>query len=466
MKRFLRLLDFLMKIDHLPLRKRNLPTSLRLTAARAGALLAMLMLLLALSACSGDILQVLLPPSPTPPAPALDLTETAPPSPDSPTATPAAPSNIQTLTIWVPPQFDPNGASTAANLLKSRLEEFSAQNPDLTLNVRVKALSGPGSLIESLAAASAAAPQALPSLVLLSRSDLETAALKGLVFPLDGLSQALTDADWYPYARQLAMIQGSNFGIPFAGDALLLIYRPARIGAAPGGWNAILERGQPLIFPAGDPQALFTLALYQSLGGKVEDLQSRPTLEAETLTRVLTFYSNGARQGIFPAWLTQYQTDSQAWQAYHENRGNWLITWSSRYLSELPVDTTAISLPALEDNPPSLASGWVWAVSDPLSEKHAASVRLAEFLAQSDFLAEWSAAAGYIPPRPSSLTAWSNQNLKALLSQLVLSAQVRPSNYLVSSLGPVLQEATIQVIRNQSDPIQAAETAAERLNLP
>lgn len=436
-------------------------------ALSKAALLVSWMLLLALSACSGDFLSSLRSPTARSETSIVDETETVLPVLPTPTETIAAAEAVPTLTLWLPPQFDPDSGSDAGNLLKTRLEEFSQQNPDVVLQVRIKALSGAGGLIESLTAASAAAPQALPSLVLLPRSDLETAALKGLVFPLDGLTQTLSDADWYPYARQLAAIQGSTFGIPFAGDILLLAYRPAKIGATPTSWDAILERGQPLIFPAGDPQALITLALYQSVGGKVEDPQSRPTLQADTLSQILTLYSNGARQGIFPAWLTEYQTDGQTWQAYRENRGNWLITWSSRFLSELPADTTAIPVPAPEGGaPPSLTSGWVWAVSDPVAQKHAVSVRLAEYLVQSDFLAAWSVAAGYVPPRPSSLAAWNNQNLKALLSQLVLSAQVRPNNYLVSSLGPVLQEATTQVIRNQGDPTQAAEAAAERFNQP
>lgn len=466
MKKLLHLAGFSMHTNGVPHRRENRPRKGLSKAGRRATLLVSWVLLLALSACSGDFLSSLLSPTAYPATLAVDETETAAPVLPTPTQTTAAVEAVQTLTLWLPPQFDPNSGSDAGNLLRTRLEEFSQQNPDVILQVRIKALSGAGSLIESLTAASAAAPEAVPSLVLLPRSDLETAALKGLVFPLDGLTQMSSDADWYPYARQLATIQGSTFGIPFAGDILLLAYRPAKIGATPTSWTAILERGQPLIFPAGDPQALITLALYQSVGGKVEDQQSRPTLQADTLSQILTLYSNGAHQGIFPAWLTEYQTDGQAWQAYRENRGNWLITWSSRFLSELPVDTTAIPLPALDSDSPSLTSGWVWAVSDPVTQKHAVSVRLAEYLAQSDFLAAWSAAAGYVPPRPSSLAAWSNQNLKALLSQLVLSAQVRPSNYLVSSLGPVLQEAATQVIRNQGDPTQAAEAAAERLNLP
>jgi hypothetical protein len=63
-------------------------------------------------------------------------------------------------------------------LLQQRLDEFNERNPDVILHVRVKAQSGAGNMLESLAAAQAAAPAAAPSLVALSRTDLETAALK------------------------------------------------------------------------------------------------------------------------------------------------------------------------------------------------------------------------------------------------------------------------------------------------
>ena len=82
---------------------------------------------------------------------------------------------------------------------------------------------------------------------------------------------------------------------------------------------------------------------------------------------------------------------------------------------------------------------------------------------QGEFLASWTAAAGYLPTRPTSLALWPNQALQSLLSQIVLSAQLRPNNDLTSSLGPVLADATLQVIKGQTDPVQAAQAAAERL---
>jgi ABC-type glycerol-3-phosphate transport system substrate-binding protein len=93
-------------------------------------------------------------------------------------------------------------------------------------------------------------------------------------------------------------------------------------------------------------------------------------------------------------------------------------------------------------------------------------MELAEYLADAGFLAEWSQAAGYLPVRPSSLDQWNNFNERDLAEQFALAAQLRPANDLTFSLGPVLQEAVRQVLTRQSDSLQAAEAAAERLAKP
>ncbi len=371
------------------------------------------------------------------------------------------------LPIWVPPQFDPANNSPAGNLLRARLDAFMEAHPEIIVEVRVKSSSGPGSLLEALTSTNAAAPAAVPGLIALNRSDLEAAAIKGLIYPLDGLTTAMNDGDWYPFARQLASLQDSMFGLPFAGDALVLLYRPAAIGDQPlNTWGDVLGRGAPLIFQAGDEQAMVTLTLYLSAGGSTQDAQGRPALDATVLTEVFDLYQKGARNGIFPTSIAQYQSPGQAWQAFQEGQADWVITWSSNYLGELPADTNAALLPPLDTNSMTTVNGWIWALSDPDPVRRKASIALAEFLVQPDFLAEWSAAAGYIPTRPTALEGWPNESLQPLFNQVALSAQMRPANELMASLGPVLMEGTLSIIKGQATPIQAARLAAQKLGAP
>lgn len=376
------------------------------------------------------------------------------------------PTQVQVLTLWVPPDFDPAAEKPAGKLLAARLREFSRQNAGYRVNVRVKAASGAGGLLESLNAASGAAPGSLPSVIALSRPDIESAALKGLIAPLDGTSTAIDEVDWYNYARQLAMVQGTTYALPFAGDALVLAYRPAKVFTPPVSWEAIYSLGQPVAFPAGDPQALFVLALYQSVGGAVEDAQRRPTLQADPLSKIFQVLADGEERGIFPSWLIDYETSAQVWQSFRDLRVNALFTWASNYLSTLPPDTTAVAIPALEEKPLTLATGWGWAVSDPVASRRGASIRLVEFLSDAVFLAEWTEAAGYLPTRPSSLEAWTNQDLKTMLGPVAASAQARPTSEQLSSLGSVLKVAAVKLLKEKGDPTQAAQSAAERLAVP
>jgi len=236
----------------------------------------------------------------------------------------------------------------------------------------------------------------------------------------------------------------------------------------PADWQALFKLNLPLAFPAADPQGMLALQLYLSAGGSIKDDQGRPALQVEALTETLKVFADGLKLGTFSGGLAQYQTDGQAAQAYHEQppRAQWLVSWSSRFLSELPADTLAEAVPSLRSKPYTLATGWVWALAEPNLELRPAAVKLAEYLVQSDFLAQWTAAAGYLPTRPSSLAAWSNQTLTSILSPILLAAQARPSNDLLSSLGPVLRDATMQMLKPGADPAQVAQAAAERLAAP
>jgi len=382
-----------------------------------------------------------------------------------------------TLRLWLPPQFDPGSGSEAGELLQARLDEFSRTHPAVRLEVRIKAVDGPGGLSDALSAASAAAPQALPDLVALPRPALEAAALKGLLRPFDNLTHLFTSPGWYNFARQLAYVQNSTFGIPFACDALLMVYRPALVGATPpADWASAQALGLALAFPASDPQALFTLALYQASGGAIQDEQGLPMLSETHLLQVLNFYDEAGRVGLMPNWLTLYETDLQAWDAYTTDQTPMAITWVSRYLAERPANSSAAAFPTPNGEPFTLATGWVWAqptntggqaldidAGAAASLRQILSIELVEFLTEENFLAQWTAAAGYLPPHASSLAAWPDETLRHVLDQLALAARIQPTADVLTSLSLPLQQAAIDVLKQQVDPQAAARAAVERL---
>jgi multiple sugar transport system substrate-binding protein len=373
------------------------------------------------------------------------------------------------LHVWLPREFDPAGNSPASQLLKARLDEFVAVHPGVGLEVRVKALDGPGGLLDALAAANAAAPLALPDLVLLPRPLLESAALKGLLYPFDGLTSLVDDPSWFEYARQLARVKGSTYGMPFVGDALVMAYHPSIIDKIPNSLEASISLGDVLLFPATDPQALFSLDTYLATGESLQDAVGRPSLDKDTLTNILEIYQRASQGGVMPYWITQYSNDAQVWEAFMGEQFPMAVTWASTYLEHRikePADLSFAPLPTPEGTPFTLATGWSWALAGQDTERRALSVSLAEFLVDKDFLAAYTDAAGYLPPRVDALQGWQDADLRQMVERISYSAQLMPPADLISSVGPALEQAVVDVLKAQSDPQSAAQAAIDQINQP
>jgi multiple sugar transport system substrate-binding protein len=412
--------------------------------------------------------------TPTPAAPTSEIQVTpgagSTPMPVTPSETELPPQlpGIVTLHLWLPPEFDPNDGTLAGNLLKARLDEFTAQNPGVSIEVRLKAVQGAGGLLESLVTASAAAPLALPDLVALPRPLLESAALKGLIYPFDSASVSLEGDSWFEYARQLGYLQTTLFGLPFAGDALALTYRPDVL-SAPRDWQAMLNSNQVLVFPAADPNAYVTLALYLAQGGVLQDEQGRPALSESALLNVLEYYHQAAAVNLMPFWLTQSETDSQAWATFTAEQHPMLITWLSHYLAEqrsASVNLALTPLPTTDQADFTLATGWNWALANSDPTRRELSTRLAEYLVDEVFLAEWTQVAGYLPPRPGALARWTDSTLRSVMEQIARSAQLVPPTEVLASLGPLLEQAAVDVLKAESTPPIAVQNALEQLNAP
>ncbi|MBE0688014.1 MAG: hypothetical protein IH585_18625, partial [Anaerolineaceae bacterium] len=98
--------------------------------------------------------------TPTATSPTIESTDVAA---VTPTASPL--SGAVELIIWVPPQFNPQLDTPESVLFRQRIADFEASHDDIFITVRVKGVSGATGLLESLTITSAAASQAMPTLV-------------------------------------------------------------------------------------------------------------------------------------------------------------------------------------------------------------------------------------------------------------------------------------------------------------
>ena len=390
-----------------------------------------LLLLLSLAGCA-DLASLLSTPTPAPTSQTIITPETSTPS------TPTPPFNVEPriLRVWLPPHFDPNADTNAAQLLRQRLAEFQASQRGLRIEVRIKAVDGKAGLLNSLLVTNVAAPAALPDLIALSRVDLESAASTGLLRPMDGLSTLLDDPNWYPFARELGHIQNIGYGLPFAGDALVLIHHAS---LEINSWEDILSSEAPLLIPSDGPRILALLSIYVAAGGSLINEQGLPTLEEQPLTTALTLFHDGLETETFSPSPVESAVNLESIQA--DSTGI-LINWAVNHWAA--GETVMKPVPGLGAAPHTFGNGWMWALAGSTSENQQVATELAEFLMEDAFLDEWTRESGYLPTR---ILPANDEN--AEINAVLESAQVQPSAEVVSTLGPILSQAVSRVLSGE-----------------
>ena len=385
----------------------------------------------------------------SPPTAVPAQTATSTPQP-TPTSTAPAIDQPRLLRVWLPPQFDPNTGTPSAELLKQRLQNFESTHSGIQIEVRIK---DDADILNALSVTANAAPGAMPDLIALSHSNMQTAASAGYLHPLEGLTTILQDPDWYVVAREFGHVQNTEFGLPFACDALLAVYRPAVFESMPAGWNDVFSSGSYIAFPVADPEAFFSLALYLSDGSRFVDDQGVATLNEETLIKVLSFYKSSLDTETTPPAIRDYQTDAQVLQYYRDGKADLAIVWASS-----DIDTKSgqyMPVPGLNDVPYSFADGWVWALAGPNVENQPLAVELAAHLVESGFMSEWTSASGYLPTRPQALAGWGDEELRESVNGVLQSAHPLPSGEVLSVVSPLLREALRRVMNGEQVEVVA-----------
>ena len=360
-----------------------------------------------------------------------------------------------TLGLWVPPQFAPAEDNPGGTVLANRLALFEQENPGLKVEVRVKSVEGNGGLLASLATTTAAAPDALPGLVLLNRADFETAALKGLTFPISSRAVEYNNPDYFPFVLDMTSFQGIQYGLPLFFDPLVMAYNSRLITFPPRTWPELIAQGDVVLFNLNDPKAPVPFVIYLSSGGALLTDDGAPVLQPDPLTRTYQILFNGANSDVFPAWLPDLQTENATWDAYVKGQGSYALVWSSQALRN-PADNSAITtIPTSPSYPVGLVDGWMLCITNPTAERSKYDLLLADYLLEPDFLAQWSEAAGYLPAQRSVLGLWTNQNIAETLTLAADQSVPVPTNEVQRMLGSILNQYGISLVRRQTSPMQA-----------
>jgi ABC-type glycerol-3-phosphate transport system substrate-binding protein len=424
---------------------------------RRFASLSIFALLVCLTACTSA------PASPTLVAPT--PTATLQPQPLPPTA---VPDTTITLTLWLPTRFLPARDNAAYQVLQGQLNEFARTADGTPSQIVIKQDHGPGGLLDLLRAASPVAPSALPDVIALDNTDLETAARSGLLQPIGPLLPAELVNDLYPFARDLGSSGGELYGVVYSADLEHLATGSAL--PLPQDWPGLLNEPRRYLFALGNGDTGVSdavLAHYYAAGGTLVDAQGNPALDETALRTLLETYQAAQDKGILAGNFIDLDSADKVWSAWRGFGAAVANLNATRYLSvetRLP-DLQVGSLPALSQPARSLGRGWTYAVVTKDPRRQAAAARLIQQLLSPPNNGDWTRSAHVLPGRAAALARWDQTDPYTNFAGTQLAqAQAAPPASLLNVIGPALRTAIVDVLTDRATPAEAARAAVRAVS--
>ena len=380
------------------------------------------------------------------------------------TATPEPTPSIYSIQLWVPPQFDIEQDSQAGEAFAEVISSYMEEHPNINITVRVKAVSGDGSMLNTVTAANQIAKDALPSLAIMSHSDMETCVQRNILQPIE--TGIFSDTGtWFNYAKQSAVSDNNAYAIPLFGDALVIAYRNSKIGADLGDWQDILGRGLPIDFTPAAANSTFGPFMYLSMGGQLINDQGQPFLDQQKLLDTLNFFLVGSQNGSFPPSIAQLADQNQAWQKFNDGTYSIIVTPFSSFrhyqTSEIGVRSLPLQVNSTEYP---MINTWnlVMLEDNPVIQNEV--IKFAEYLSDVTINNNLSFSAGYLPVRNGTPDDLSEESEYDLVRMICENGVLVPHNAVYNKTIPVLNNAVTQVIKGQASPEDAAKDAVASLN--
>jgi ABC-type glycerol-3-phosphate transport system substrate-binding protein len=394
------------------------------------------------------------------------VTSTPPAVTAIPTETSKQPNDdLRTFTIWIPPLLAPD--TTAGSLLAEHISTFENAYALLQIEIRVKDESGPSGILETLSSASLVAPSTLPDIVLLDPVNLNTAALKGLIEPLDPILPTPKTPEWYSFAINAAFVDSIFYGLPLFSEAEAFAYRKEIFEAEPKDWADLLESNETILFPLGDQTSKFTLVQYISIGGELIDDKGSPTVDIAVLTDLFMFYLSAKETGQLPLYALQLQEAEDTWLALTQGNTNAAVI-PVEVLDEALTDNAYLVAPwPTRDGlgvMPTRTLSWAFVTKDNQQRDHASQVL--QWLSEPTFLGKISQSLGMIPVTPTALQEWSDPESSAILSRLIRVAIPEPNAEEINTFGPLFWNAVEDVLNERSSPQASAESIFDQVKIP
>ena len=382
--------------------------------------------------------------------PSLLSTPTAPVSTLEKTPAGTTPVSASVLTVWFPPEMDPKSNSPAAKFLLDKLEAFAKEN-GLQLQTRPKAAKGSGGMLDSLAASKAAAPDALPDLVILDQDDLALAAAKGYLSPLPMEGFLRDEKDWFEAARAMSNFEGQFYGAPISLDPFVFGMTGISSINNNGGWSGIRTSLGKVAFAADDPRGIFLMNMYIAEGGNVQDSLKHPVLDQEPLSRTMIYLHQAYLDRHISTISVQAQTEAQILDALLNGNTDIGFIKLSQLLKNNQEKTSAVTLRVSLPGQ-TLAQGRFWAITTSNPAKLSKIQALILAVSEPGFMGEYTKALGVLPARPSALESWTDLTTEVSWTRIGELSLPMPEESIINRLGPILRKATLDDLQETSDP--------------
>lgn len=264
------------------------------------------------------------------------------------------------ITIWWPDVIAHDGQGMINPLLIEQTNAFANQIPEVTFEHRLKAVGATGGIMSTLRTANRAATGALPSLTLVRRNDLLTLQNLTYIQELDGITSIIIgDLDT---ALQLGQIDTALYGVPYLLDLQHTVYRPTE-DVIYDDWtfDAVLERNEPFIFPAGRANGINDVLLLQYIqaGGLATD----SLIIAEGgLQSIFSFYEAATDAELITGLAINATTYSWYREDFLAGAYQSAVFNSTMYLDMYAEDDTlqVAPIPTTDGETVAFLDGWMW----------------------------------------------------------------------------------------------------------
>jgi len=417
-----------------------------------GALFLLLSLLFSGCRSSGDA-------GPSTPAPTADAVVEGV-APSTPTVDPRdPPAETRQLVVWTPEFMPIAQEDNAAQVLAAAVTQFEQKYPGVSVEFQIKAETGEASAFNYLRSAQKTAPGILPDVVVLPSGELWQAAELGLIQPLSAADLNEMGA-FYTFAEQSVTLDSQILGIPYAADALHLVYRGEKLATSPRTWEELFDIDESYIFPTASRDGYSNDSLLlQYVGAGGELLESGEVSNPAALEAVFEFYVDGLTQGVIPKAVEGYASLVSVWDAFVTDEYGMADTSAHLILDQRdPLGGSGYGFaPTLIGDPATIGRTWAFAILTDDPDQQALVMELMRALLDPSVHGAWSQFSMWMPTQPAAFDAWSSGNAyyDFLRNDLAPSAVGILNGRRFADFSIRLQEAQQSVLSGQSSPADA-----------